>query len=59
LVSWIGTARALYAFNAEVPTELSFQPGQVLTIHTKNGDWWEAELNGKRGLIPGNYVQLL
>jgi hypothetical protein len=52
-------AQALYAFNAEAPTELSFQPGQVLTILNKNGDWWEAELNGRRGLIPANYVQLL
>jgi len=52
-------ARALYAFNAEAPNELGFQPGQVLTIISKNGDWWEAELNGRRGLIPANYMQLL
>lgn len=52
-------ARALYAFNPESPTELGFQPGQVLTIVTKNGDWWEAEINGRRGLIPANYVQLV
>jgi len=52
-------ARALYAFNPEAPTELGFQPGQVLNIVSKNGDWWEAELNGKRGLIPANYVQLV
>lgn len=52
-------ARALYAFNPEAPTELGFQPGQILTVISKNGDWWEAELNGRRGLIPGNYVQLI
>jgi len=52
-------ARALYAFNPEAPTELGFQPGQVLNIISKNGDWWEAEFNGRRGLIPANYVQLL
>jgi amphiphysin len=52
-------ARALYAFNPEAPTELGFQPGQVLNVISKNGDWWEAEFNGRRGLIPANYVQLL
>lgn len=52
-------ARALYAFNPEAPTELGFQPGQVLNIISKNGDWWEAEFNGRRGLIPANYVQLV
>lgn len=52
-------ARALYAFAPEASTELGFAPGQVLTIVSKNGEWWEAELNGRRGLIPANYVQLL
>jgi hypothetical protein len=52
-------ARALYAFNPEAPTELGFQPGQVLNVISKNGDWWEAEFNGRRGLIPANYVQLI
>jgi len=52
-------AQALYAFNAEAPTELSFQPGQILTIITRSGDWWEAEINGRRGLVPANYLQMM
>ena len=31
----------------------------VITIHSTKGDWWEGELNGRRGLLPSNYVQLL
>ncbi len=52
-------ARALYPFQAGGPQELSFNPGEMLTIHKQSGDWWEAESNGRRGLIPANYVQLV
>jgi len=52
-------AKGLYPFNGQSKDELTFQPGDILTIHERNGDWWTAELNGKTGLIPGNYVQLL
>ena len=52
-------ARALYPFAGQDQTELSFNANDTLIIHKKEGDWWEAELNGKRGLIPGNYVQLI
>ncbi|KAH3757634.1 amphiphysin [Pelomyxa schiedti] len=52
-------ARALYTFNAQDPTELSFKKGDVIKIHTKEGDWWEGELNGARGILPANYVALI
>lgn len=52
-------ARGLYAFSSESPQELSFNPGDILTIVSQQGDWWTAELNGKTGLIPANYVQLI
>jgi hypothetical protein len=52
-------AKALYDFAAQEHNELAFRVGDVLTILNQNGDWWEGELNGRRGLIPGNYVQLL
>jgi len=52
-------ARGVYAFNAQGPQELTFNPGDVLTILTQDGQWWTAELNGRKGLIPSNYVQLL
>jgi len=52
-------ARANWQFAATNPQELSFQAGDVLTIHERTGDWWKAELHGRQGLIPGNYVVLL
>ena len=52
-------ARGLYDFNAGEAGELGFVVGDELVILTQNGEWWEAELRGRRGLIPSNYVQLL
>jgi len=52
-------ARGLYAFNASSPQELSFNPGDVMNIRSQNGAWWQAELNGRTGLIPSNYVELV
>lgn len=50
-------AKALYAFTAEGPTELSLDAGDVVSVVKESGEWWEAEKNGKRGLVPANYVQ--
>ena len=52
-------ATALYDFNASDPSELSFAYGDTLIIHSQEGQWWNAELRGKRGVIPSNYVQML
>ena len=53
------TAKGLYPFQGQDSSELSFNVGDVLIIHNMNGEWWEAELNGQRGMIPANYIQLL
>jgi len=53
------TARAVFQFQAESREELSFKVGDILTIRSQQGEWWTAEINGKSGLIPANYVQLL
>jgi len=52
-------ARALYPFQGQDSTELSFQVGDIVTIRRQDGEWWEGELNGHVGLLPANYVQLL
>lgn len=52
-------AKALYPFQGQDDSELSFNPGDVLTILKDEGDWWEAELGGQRGLIPANYVAMI
>lgn len=50
--------RALYDFVAEDSTELPLSKGDVVTIIKKGQDWWEGECNGRRGLFPGNYVEM-
>jgi len=52
-------ARALYDFPGTEQDELPFRVGDVITILTMNGEWWEGENHGRRGLLPNNYVQLL
>lgn len=53
------TATALYPFQGQDQTELTFAAGDVISlIRHDAGDWWEGELNGVRGLLPSNYVQL-
>jgi len=52
-------AKAVYDFNAQEANELPFKIGDIITIVAQKGDWWEGELNGKRGLLPSNYVELI
>lgn len=33
--------------------------GDILTVHSMEGQWWDAELNGVKGVVPSNYVKLL
>jgi len=50
--------RALYDFAAEDSTELPLTKGDIINIIKKGQDWWEGECNGRRGLFPGNYVEM-
>jgi len=52
-------AKGAYPFQGQSPDELSFNPGDELVIIDQTGDWWTAEMGGRRGLIPANYVQLI
>jgi len=52
-------ARALFDYAATCDTELSFAEGDILAITDQDDSgWWYAELNGKVGFIPKNYVEL-
>ncbi|KHN79900.1 Rho GTPase-activating protein 26, partial [Toxocara canis] len=53
--------KTLYACTAGHDTELSFQPGQIITnvYESKEEGWLVGTLNGKTGLIPANYVEPL
>uniref|UniRef100_A0A3B5LRP2 Rho GTPase-activating protein 10 n=1 Tax=Xiphophorus couchianus TaxID=32473 RepID=A0A3B5LRP2_9TELE len=54
-------AKAVYPCEAEHETELSFQVGAIFShvVPSREPGWLEGELEGKRGLIPENYVEML
>ncbi|XP_019717637.1 rho GTPase-activating protein 10 isoform X2 [Hippocampus comes] len=54
-------AKAVYPCEAEHDSELSFQVGAIFNAVTQSREpgWLEGELEGKRGLIPENYVEML
>ncbi|EFA77154.1 SH3 domain-containing protein [Heterostelium album PN500] len=51
-------ATAVYDFTALDSTELSFKAGDQITVFSCEGEWWEGEVHGVRGLVPANYVTL-
>jgi signal transducing adaptor molecule len=52
-------AIALYDFAPSEDGELGFKVNDTILILKQEGEWWEGELNGKRGTLPSNYVKLL
>lgn len=54
-------ARTLYPCEADNPSELSFEANIIITNirRSKESGWLEGTYNGKSGLVPGNYVQIL
>ncbi|CAF3882767.1 unnamed protein product [Rotaria sordida] len=52
--------RALYDFQARSADELSFATdNELLLIDNSDETWWKAELDGKTGVVPSNYVELI
>lgn len=53
-------AIAKHDFNATAADELSFRRGQVLKVLNMEDDmnWYRAELDGREGLIPSNYIEM-
>uniref|UniRef100_A0A8C9TC28 Rho GTPase activating protein 10 n=1 Tax=Scleropages formosus TaxID=113540 RepID=A0A8C9TC28_SCLFO len=54
-------AKAVYPCEAEHDSELSFDVGAIFddVIFSREPGWLEGELEGRRGLIPENYVEML
>ncbi|CAG0882567.1 unnamed protein product [Cyprideis torosa] len=54
-------ARTIYACVGENESELTFEPNQIITNVRQSDEpgWYEGTLNGQRGLVPKNYVELL
>ncbi|XP_026198744.1 vinexin isoform X2 [Anabas testudineus] len=56
-----GEAVALYNFNADLPVELSFRKGELISITRRVDDQWlEGRISGtsRSGIFPASYVQV-
>ncbi|XP_066510985.1 drebrin-like [Hoplias malabaricus] len=53
--------RALYDYQAEDETELSFEPGDIISdVETVDKAWWRGfSKDGRQGLFPANYVETI
>ncbi|KAF2429771.1 guanine-nucleotide dissociation stimulator CDC25 [Tothia fuscella] len=52
--------RALYDYDADDRTSLSFRQGEVIQVITQlESGWWDGIINNVRGWFPSNYCQLL
>ncbi|XP_046887466.1 SH3 domain-containing YSC84-like protein 1 [Hypomesus transpacificus] len=50
---------AIHPFMGQQPGDLSFCPGDQITVVTKTDsqyDWWEGRLGGRVGIFPANFV---
>ncbi|KAI0634810.1 DUF500-domain-containing protein [Trametes polyzona] len=58
----VARAIALFDFNAVQPGDLSFKKGQVITVTEKSEDtntWWRGKLDGREGIFPANFVEVV
>ncbi|KKA29010.1 hypothetical protein TD95_005366, partial [Thielaviopsis punctulata] len=52
--------RALYNYEADDRTSLSFHEGDVIQVITQlESGWWDGVINGVRGWFPSNYCQVI
>lgn len=52
--------RALYDYEADDRTSLSFNEGDVIqVINQLESGWWDGVINGVRGWFPSNYCQVI
>ncbi|KAK7435747.1 RasGEF domain-containing protein [Colletotrichum acutatum] len=52
--------RALYDYEADDRTSLSFHEGDVIQVITQlESGWWDGVINGVRGWFPSNYCQIV
>ncbi|KAJ3396321.1 hypothetical protein HDU92_003380 [Lobulomyces angularis] len=58
--SSVEMVEALYSFQGQKDTDLSFEKGDLIEVVKKtasDNDWWKGRLNGKEGDFPANYVK--
>ncbi|KAK9324327.1 hypothetical protein V1517DRAFT_58765 [Lipomyces orientalis] len=53
---------ALYTFEGEQDGDLGFRKGDIITIVKKSDskdDWWTGRKDGREGIFPANYIELV
>ncbi|XP_066457224.1 dynamin-binding protein isoform X2 [Eleutherodactylus coqui] len=56
----IGQAQAIMGLSAQLEEELDFREGDIIIITgVPEPGWFEGELNGRRGIFPEGFVELL
>lgn len=54
------SCKALFDFEAENESELSFSEGDIISLILRvDENWFEGELNGRKGYFPVNYVEVI
>ncbi|CAO4372086.1 unnamed protein product [Caenorhabditis nigoni] len=51
--------KAIYDFEAAESTDLDLNVGDTIVVLEKNDEWWKGRCNGKEGIFPANYVELV
>lgn len=52
--------RALYDYEADDQTSLSFHEGDIIQVITQlESGWWDGVINGIRGWFPSNYCEVI
>jgi amphiphysin len=56
----VAEAKALYDYEAQEDTEISFSAGDTIQVFSMEGDWWLGctTTNKKKGHFPNNFVQI-
>ncbi|CAE6527237.1 unnamed protein product [Rhizoctonia solani] len=58
----VARAIALFDFIAQESGDLSFNKGDVITVMKNTNsmdDWWTGKLNGKQGIFPANFTEVV
>mmetsp|Transcript_26170 Transcript_26170/g.36847 ORF Transcript_26170/g.36847 Transcript_26170/m.36847 type:complete len:438 (-) Transcript_26170:162-1475(-) len=52
-------ARAIYEYQGENETDLSFAEGEIINVLDKSdpSGWWQGEINGRVGFFPSNFIE--
>ncbi|XP_065650078.1 SH3 domain-containing kinase-binding protein 1 isoform X1 [Hydra vulgaris] len=54
------SVKVCFDYEPEQPDELALLTGQVINnVSIQDGGWWEGEINGKRGVFPSNFVEVI